>query len=213
MATLFIHLAKTGGLSLRRMMMSSPALSSFDCVHHHMLIEFRQGVLSKRRRLEDVLPMRASEYQTIFTFVRHPLERLASCHQYFLRGGLNQFHAGSSEQDLRWQQLLKAEAPSLDECCYKLKDLAEIIPHFKPMTTWLDALQLPEPSRLFVGHHETFRDDAKCLFKMLAPGHQFQELHVNRSATEKQPVPLSQEGISAARLYYKKDLERFSYID
>ena len=50
---LFLHLAKTGGLSLRRTLIQRDILLNYDRIHNGILIEFRDGLISSRKKLND----------------------------------------------------------------------------------------------------------------------------------------------------------------
>ena len=74
---LFVHIAKTGGTSLRRLLKTTSATSSFDCLHHNHLIRFRDGEQVDRARVD---PRSLSCYDIAVLTVRHPLNRLRSCY-------------------------------------------------------------------------------------------------------------------------------------
>ena len=104
---LLVHIAKTGGTSLRRLLKSTPAIRSFDCLHNGNLLRFESGRRIERQPLD---PHALTPYDVAVLMVRHPLDRLASCHRYFLQGGLNQRWQGSFPGDVATQHFLQEQA-------------------------------------------------------------------------------------------------------
>ena len=209
---LFVHLAKTGGTSVRRILKASAA-NSFDCLHHHTLIRFEGGRCLERRRVS--VPS-LGPYALAFLMVRHPLARLISCYRYFSAGGLNaQAHDQPFPADRAAQQLLQQLAPSLDQCCQRLPEIAEALPHFQPMVHWLDALPNPLADRVFTGRQERFESDLQLLFEQL--GLTLDQAWLQRSNSSgplQATAPAA--GLSAAALeqlqaFYAEDFRRFGY--
>jgi hypothetical protein len=161
---LFVHLAKTGGTSVRKILKASQA-NSFDCVHHHTLIRFRNGERVHRGQFK---PGELDPYPLAFLMVRHPVDRLISCYRYFVAGGLNAQPMGRFfPGDQAAQRFLERLAPSLDQCCQQLPEIAARLPHFQPMSFWLDALPNPLADRVFTGRQERFDADLQLLFDQL----------------------------------------------
>ena len=222
---LFVHLAKTGGTSVRKILKASLA-NSFDCVHHHTLISFRNGERVHRGQFK---PCELDPYPLAFLMVRHPVARLISCYRYFLAGGLNgqpgdRFFPG----DQAAQHFLEQIAPSLEQCCQQLPRIAAQLPHFQPMTFWLDALPNPLADRVFTGRQERFDADLHLLFDQLqvpldpvllqrsnssqpalsspSPSSLFACGEHELSASE-----LSTNALAQLKAFYAEDFRRFSY--
>ena len=211
---LFVHLAKTGGTSVRRILKASSA-NSFDCLHHHTFIRFRDGERIQRGRLD---PSRIGPYPLAFLMVRHPLARLVSCYRYFRAGGLNA-QAGDRvfPADKAAQQLLIRQAPSIEDCCNKLPEIATRIPHFQPMAFWLDRWPNPLADRVFTGRQERFDADLQLLFDQLGvPLNPAWLERSNSSGPLQAASPEARAGLSAAALeqlqaFYAEDFRRFGY--
>lgn len=209
---LFVHLAKTGGTSVRRILKSSAA-NSFDCLHHHTFIRFRDGERVQRGRLD---PNRIGSYTLAFLMVRHPLARLISCYRYFRAGGLNA-QAGDSvfPADQAAQQLLIRQAPSIEDCCHKLPEIAARIPHFQPMAFWLDRLPNPLADRVFTGRQERFDGDMQLLFDQLGvPLNPAWLQRSNSSGPLQEASPearLSAAALEQLQAFYAEDFRRFGY--
>ena len=222
---LFVHLAKTGGTSVRKILKASLA-NSFDCVHHHTLIRFRNGERMHRGQFK---PSELDPYPLAFLMVRHPVARLISCYRYFLAGGLNaqagdRFFPG----DQAAQHFLERLAPNLEQCCQQLPEIAAQLPHFQPMTFWLDALPNPLADRVFTGRQERFDADLKMLFDQLQVP--LDPVLLQRSNSS-QPAPsspslspsspsssfacgkheLSAQALAQLQAFYADDFRRFNY--
>ena len=205
---LLVHIAKTGGTSLRRLLKRTPATANFDCFHNGNLLRFQAGKRIERKPLD---PLDLEHYDVAVLMARHPLDRLASCYRYFLDGGLNQRSHGRFLGDVAAQSLLLKQAPTLDACCRCLPEIAERIPHFRPASHWLDPLPNPLADLMFTGHLERFQSDLQRLFELLGLDLSDVELdHVNRSQSVVDEVlkPLS---IQLVERFYAADYRRFGY--
>ena len=70
---LFVHIAKAGGTSLRRLLKAHEGVSRFDCFHNGFLLRFENG----RRVGRDRLELNSLEkYDVAVIALRHPLARL-----------------------------------------------------------------------------------------------------------------------------------------
>lgn len=211
---LFVHLAKTGGTSVRRILKASKKVNSFDCIHHHILLRFRYGRRVERRRLSAT---EIGPYPVAFLMVRHPLKRLISCHSYFSAGGLDAQAADKRfPADQLAQQFIQQLAPSLEQCCHQLPEIAEHLPHFKPMSLWLDALPNPLADRVFTGRQENFDSDLKLLFHQLQVP--LDPVLLQRSNSSGPAnislaslVELSTDALAKVQAFYAEDFRRFNY--
>ena len=205
---LFVHIAKTGGTSLRRLLRTTPETNSFDCLHHNHLLRFRDGQQVERLRVD---PRSLTGYDIAVLTVRHPLNRLLSCYRYFLAGGLNGRGKGHFPGDEAVQCFLQQRAPTLDDCCRLLPQVASRIPHFQPATHWLEALPNPFADVVVTAHQESMQWDLQRLWSLLDLPHPEAELeHRNRSA------PASGQGWqqssrALAERFYQLDFQRFGY--
>ena len=229
---LFVHLAKTGGTSVRKILKASRA-NSFDCVHHHTLIRFRNGERMHRGQFK---PSELDPYPLAFLMVRHPVARLISCYRYFLAGGLNaqagdRFFPG----DQAAQHFLERLAPNLEQCCQQLPQIAAQLPHFQPMTFWLDALPNPLADRVFTGRQERFDADLHLLFDQLQvpldpvllqrsnssqpapsslsplPSSSLASGEHELSPSENSASELSTDALAQLQAFYAEDFRRFNY--
>ena len=113
-------------------------------------------------------PSELGPYPLAFLIVRHPVARLISCYRYFSAGGLNahpsdRFFPG----DHAAQRFLEQLAPSLEQCCDQLPQIAAQLPHFQPMTFWLDAPSPPLGRSRLHRTAERFDADLQMLFDQL----------------------------------------------
>ena len=221
---LFVHLAKTGGTSVRKILKASLA-NSFDCVHHQTLIRFRNGERVHRGQFN---PRELDSYPLAFLMVRHPVARLISCYRYFLAGGLN---AQASDRvfpgDQAARHFLERVAPSLEQCCQQLPQIAAQLPHFQPMSFWLDALPNPVADRVFTGRQERFDADLHLLFEQLqlpldpvllqrsnsSPPEPLLASAPSLLSGETAPSAseLSQGALAQLQAFYADDFRRFNY--
>ncbi len=209
---LFVHLAKTGGTSVRRILKASAA-NSFDCIHHHTFFRFRHGERVHRSRLD---LSRLDPYPLAFLMVRHPVTRLVSCYRYFQAGGLN---AQSKDRffpaDQAAQKFLIRHAPSLEECCHSLAEIAAHIPHFQPMSSWLDSWPNPLADRVLTGRQEQFDRDLQMLFEQLGVPLDTALLQRSNSSdslkSSLSKIGLSAEALAKLQEFYAEDFRRFNY--
>ena len=210
---LFVHLAKTGGTTVRRILKASAA-NSFDCIHHSTFIRFRDGERVHRGPLD---PKQVGPYPLAFLMVRHPLARLLSCYRYFIAGGLNAQPSGRFfHGDQSAQRFLERVAPNFEHCCQQLPAIAERIPHFQPMSFWLDALPNPLAERVITGRQERFDADLQLLFDQLRVPLDPALLQRSNSSGPDQPsapqgAGLSPDALERLHAFYAEDFRRFHY--
>ena len=205
---LLVHIAKTGGTSLRRLFKATQGLSTFDCVHNGTLLRFRDG---KRVELRPLEPGCLGHYDQALVMMRHPLMRLSSCHRYFLGGGLNQRRKGVFPQDAAHQRYLQQVAPSLADCCQRLPQIAERIPHFQSACHWLDQLPNPLAELVFCGRQERFQQDLQRWMQLLKLDPSGVMVEQHNASTPFADVPWDPQSIRLAEQFYAADFQRFGY--
>ena len=159
---LFIHIAKTGGATIRRMLNHQGMESEYDCLHNNTLIINKKPTI-QRVPVGDEFDY--EHYQFIVYFVRNPYERLLSCYNYFYSGGLNQYAGNHFKGDERLKKILHEQFPTFEHCCRKLEAFSKVVPHARQMS-----LTLPPTSfqgSFFQGRYESFAEDILRLFTRL----------------------------------------------
>lgn len=164
MSLLFVHIAKTGGTSFRRLLKSNKKISSFDCFHNGSLLRFIDGHCVERI---DADLNALDKYDVAVVALRHPLSRLQSSYHYFLSGGLNGRGKGRFPADLQNQKFLRSVAPSFSSCCHNLAQIADQIPHFRPASFWFDSLRRPLAKSVFCCRQESFSSDVNAFFNSI----------------------------------------------
>ena len=206
---LFVHIAKTGGTSLRRLLKSHDGTSNFDCFHNGFLLRFESGRCVDKHRVE---LNSLDTYDVAVIALRHPLARLQSCYHYFLSGGLNGRGRGDFPDDRRCQEYLSSVAPTFSACALKLDAISAQIPHFHPASYWLDSLNRCLAKSIFCCRQESFASDVNGLFKALgvplvAPlERRNQTPNVTRSASN-----ISECDLQSIQQFYSVDYARFGY--
>lgn len=208
---LLLHIAKTGGTSLRRIFRSHSFTSSFDCIHHHALICFRNGERVSRSPLAaGPIPY----YDFAVLMVRHPLARLMSCYRYFASGGLNRRGGKFFPADHKAQVYLERIAPTFEQCCRHLSEISECIPHFYPATHWLDILPNPLGGLVFTGRQEHFVSDVGRCYRLLgleSPPPLGERLNVGPASGLGLDFVLDAQSRRLVEQYYMQDYLRFGY--
>ena len=205
----FVHIAKTGGTSLRRLLKSHDGTSHFDCFHNGFLLRFENGRCVARNRVE----LNSLEtYDVAVITLRHPLSRLQSCYHYFLSGGLNGRGRGDFPDDRRCQEYLMSVAPTFSACVQKLDEISAQIPHFYPASYWFDSLNRSLGRSIFSCRQESFASDVNGLFKaagvpLVAPlEHRNQAANLTHSESN-----ISQCNLRSIQQFYSVDYARFGY--
>ena len=206
---LFVHIAKAGGTSLRRLLKTHEGISNFDCFHNGFLLRFENGRRVSRDRVE---LNSLVQYDTAVVALRHPLSRLQSCYHYFLSGGLNGRGRGEFPSDLRNQDFLKSVAPTFSSCCQNLAFISERIPHFMSVSHWLTSLPAPLAKSIVCCRQESFSVDVNSLLKvlnlpLLSPlEYRNKGVKLSSAATAVSPHDLRQ-----VAQFYAHDFELFGY--
>ena len=205
---LLVHIAKTGGTSLRRLFRTTPETNSFDCLHHNFLLRFRDGKQVERLRVD---PSCLTGYDIAVITARHPLDRLRSCYSYFSAGGLNGRGKGHFPGDEAVQSFLKELAPTLDDCCRFLPQVASRVPHFQPACHWLEALLNPIADVTVIIRQETMQRDLQRFWSTLRLPEPVEKLeHRNRSVPVSEHV-WQRSSRDFAERFYQLDYHRFGY--
>ena len=206
---LFVHIAKTGGTSLRRLLKLNEGISRFDCFHNGFLLRFENGRRVGRDRVE---LNSLEQYDAAVIAMRHPLTRLQSCYHYFLSGGLNGRGRGEFPGDLRYQEYLKSVAPTFSICSQRLDLISGRIPHFRPASYWLDSLARPVAKSIFCCRQEYFSADVNGLFKALSLPLSSPLEHRNKGANATcSTSTISAHDIRCIEQFYSADYARFGY--
>ena len=205
---LFVHIAKAGGTSLRRLLKQNQAVPRFDCFHNGFLLQFEKGRCIGRDRVE---LSALGRYEIAVIAIRHPLARLQSCYHYFLAGGLNGRGKGVFPGDLRNQEFLKSIAPSISECSEHLPLLSERIPHFRPASVWLDSLAKPLGDLIVCCRQESFAADVNGFGLLLDLPLSSGLEHRNRGSDLSSLPAISDKSLRIIEDFYRDDYELFGY--
>jgi hypothetical protein len=178
----------------------------YDCLHNDFLIE-RRGTETIRNH--NHFRLDASQYDMIAYFVRNPYDRLRSCYQYFLAGGLNQYKKGHFPADERIQEQIRQQFPTFESCCFSLGDFCTLVPHARPIFSALP--ELSHSDKVFVGRYESFPDDVSRLFDLLGIGSLCPDIaHANKGSRQVD-IRFSTRMRDHVYEYYMKDFLEFGY--
>ena len=206
---LFVHIAKTGGTSLRRLLKTHEGISKFDCFHNGFLLRFEKGRRVGRDRVE---LNSLVHYDAAVIALRHPLARLQSCYDYFLSGGLNGRGKGVFPSDLRNQSFLKNVAPTFSGCCQNLALISERIPHFRPAAHWLSSSADSLAKSIVCCRQESFSVDVNALHKVLSLPPSSSLEHRNKASnTTSSLSTFSVKDLHYIEQFYSADYALFGY--
>ena len=206
---LFVHIAKAGGTSLRRLLKTHEGITRFDCFHNGLLLRFENGRRVGRYRVE---LNSLEKYDVAVIALRHPLARLQSCYRYFLSGGLNGRGKGVFPDDLRKKEFLHSVAPSFSDCCQNLFEISEQIPHFRPATSWFDSLVGPPAQTLVCCRQESFSADVTSLLRVLdLPSSGDLEYRNKGLAGSSSSVASNLADLHLVEDFYRQDYSLFGY--
>ena len=206
---LLVHIAKTGGTSLRRLFKSHPGISRFDCFHNGFLLRFENGCRVGRYKVNF---SSLDQYDTAVVALRHPLARLRSCYNYFLSGGLNGRGIGEFPADLQNQELLKSIAPTFSACTQRLNLISAQIPHFRPVSYWINTHSKPFAKSIFCCRQESLSDDVNALFMALSMPLPSRIEHHNEAPNVSSSIPdPSLIDLQCIEKFYSSDYARFGY--
>ena len=206
---LFVHIAKTGGTSLRRLLKAHEGITRFDCFHNGFLLRFENGCRVSRERA-DLSSLET--YDAAVVAIRHPLARLQSCYHYFLAGGLNGRGSGEFPGDHVFQEYLKTFAPTFSVCTQKLDLISARIPHFRPASDWFDSTSRPIAKSIFCCRQESFSVDVNAFFKSLKLPFSGLLEHRNKSMyVMGMASSVSAQELRCIEQFYSADYDRFGY--
>jgi hypothetical protein len=207
---LFIHIAKTGGASIRRLLNQSTPKIDYDCIHNGKLISFQDNKIVRKTISNNIS---IEDYDNTAYFVRNPYARLLSCYSYFHNGGLNQYHGSTHLGDLKIQEIIKEQFSSFRDCCHNLKDFCILVSHARPMSNcFLNIDVLPTKSQNVIhGRFESYDEDVVNLFLQLGLSLQSNDiLKINKSSNKKDFIYNTSMKHEVYK-YYKNDFDLFNY--
>lgn len=207
---LFIHVAKTGGSSIRKMLLNSNSDIEFDCLHNGKLITFQNKKIFQRVNQTKV---RLNEYEQIAYFVRNPYDRLVSCYNYFRGGGLNQFKNNLFQNDQITQDKIIKQFPLFSDCCQNLEQFCKVVTHAKPMSDFILNNQLSKMNskNIFEGRFENYNEDVVSLFSKLGLSiFENDILKINLSSNNKN-FQYNDSMRNKVYQFYKNDFSYFNY--
>ncbi len=207
---LFVHIAKTGGTSIRRMLNKATPKIEYDCIHNGKLIRHQNNKIVRQAIGGR---MASDDYDYTAFFVRNPYARLLSCYKYFYGGGLNQFNDKTFQGDKDTQELIKKQFPKFQDCCHNLKEFCEIITHARPMTECIESsCSLPSNQKAIIqGRFESYNESVINLFSHLGTTIQTDDiLKINLSSQNDQ---FKYDAAMKEEVYqfYKNDFDHFNY--
>ena len=206
---LFVHVARAGGTSLRRLLKSNEQIPRFDCFHNGFLLRFENGRRVGRDRVE---LSSLEQYDTAVVAIRHPLARLQSCYHYFLSGGLNDRGNGEFPGDRQVQEFLKSVVPTFSSCCQNLALVSSRIPHFRPASFWWGSLESPLAKKLICCRQEAFEDDVNGFFRALSLPLSAPLEHRNKAVrVQSSAANISSHDLLCIERFYAADFYRFGY--
>lgn len=207
---LFIHVAKTGGASIRRMLNESSPKIEYDCIHNGKLISIQDSKIVRKSILKNIS---IESYDSIAYFVRNPYERLLSCYCYFNNGGLNQYNVSTHQGDKNIQETIKKQFPSFRDCCHNLEAFCLLVAHARPMSNCiLSSYISPAKNRNVIhGRFESYDEGVINLFSHLKLSIQPNDiLKVNLSSNKKEFI-YDDSMKKDVYNFYKNDFVRFNY--
>jgi len=186
--SLFVHLPKTGGVSMSR------ALYGCLGMGHFTLSDYRE--LFRRRAFARMFK---------FSFVRNPFDRIHSAYHFLRTGGMGGLDAEFNDRVLK-------DFSSFEEFVIEGLDRAEVASfwHFLPDTHFL-SWRPGWPLELdFIGRYETFERDFDYVRSRVNPSAKL--VHFNRStAKEDYRRSYTSEMVDRVARQYAADLDLFGY--
>jgi len=186
--TLFIHIPKTGGLSI--------AQSFF-------------GYSSKHYRLCDYSSSNNKVVRNVFSFamVRHPVDRLISAYNYLKKGGINDNDRNFFEKELSGYE----DFNSFVVGWLSRKNALKYI-HFHPQHTFVNSTgnigdKIIKAS--FIGSFENFENDTAYIKKFLAIDRQIKHINKNNSNLGRSALP--EPILKIIKDVYTEDFDLFGY--
>lgn len=207
---LFIHIAKTGGSSIRQMLNKSKPKIKYDCIHNGKLISFQNNKIARKAICRKVL---TEDYDYTAYFVRNPYARLLSCYKYFHSGGLNQYNAKTFKGDKHTQELINKQFPNFQDCCHNLKEFCEIVTHAKPMSDCiLNSCILPTNQKSIIqGRFESYNEDVIKLFFQLGLSLQSKDILKINLSSNNDELKYDASMKNEVYKYYRNDFDHFNY--
>ena len=189
--SLFIHIPKTGGISIRN------SLYGYREFGHMSLAECQR-----------ILPTWVLKRYFKFAFVRNPWDRLCSAYCFLKSGGIN-------PGDKSWAAKHLARYASFEEfVCSKALDNPAIFRfmHFRPMCEYL----MPQPGTQlpmdFIGFYENLTEDFDFIRQSLGIAASLEHLNATRMLAGKDYRDLyTGKMIDLGARFYAQDIRAFGY--
>lgn len=194
---LFVHIPKTGGVSVYRSLFSPTPDKVIKSIGHYSLKDY--GVIFGSDALEEYFK---------FAFVRNPWARTLSSYQFLKKGG---FH----NQDKAWADANIDKFNSFDEFVIEWLTPGNISKalHFIPQHEFLTIARGGENSMDFVGKLETIESDFQHIKNQLDIDCNLQ--HHNKSKSTKPKAHYrnfyTQKSRDIVARVYQKDIDTFNY--
>jgi hypothetical protein len=105
-------------------------------------------------------------------------------------------------------------APTFEDCCHSLEDIAQRIPHFRPISWWLALLPQPLAQRTLVARFDAFPESISKIFLALGDP----QLATMKMPQRNMPVQPEQRPTIDAKLryvvyeYYRQDFELYEHL-
>lgn len=207
---LFIHVAKTGGSSIRQMLNTTSPRIEYDCIHNGKLISFLNNKIIRKAINDKVL---MSDYEKTAYFVRNPYDRLLSCYKYFRSGGLNRKNNELHQGDKERQALILKQFPEFKDCCHNLNEFSALVPHAKPMSESIFSHcdLMIDAGNIVVGRFEAFNEGVVNLFDQLGVAVKPNEIMKTNRSPKTEYLRFDESMKNVVYQFYKKDFELFNY--
>jgi hypothetical protein len=207
---LFIHIAKTGGSSVRQMLNKSIPKIEYDCIHNGKLISFQNNQIVRKAINRKIS---TEDYAHTAYIVRNPYVRLLSCYKYFHGGGLNQFNANMFQGDKQTQELIKSQFPSFQDCCHNLKGFCEVVSHARPMfdSIYNSCILAKNRKGIIQGRFESYNESVINIFSQLGLSLDAEDVLKVNLSSKKDKFTYDDSMKNEVYKFYRNDFDEFNY--